>query len=238
MREKQQSLHSVLQILGCCHWILNNTIELFKKINKIGWKFDPLRFSMAFHFLIFFLKLNLLIQVVNKLFSTPSSTLGKLHVFGCACLKHKCTVIPTFWESPYLFNLKDCTFQTLDTSLKGLRLFSSVEQVEVIVSNLMFGPWLCCLSTLHHILGQWMFEGIYWFECGRFPKSTVFASVLFKAIVSNLKFGPCLCYWSKMHHILAQYRFEGIFWFVWGRFSKKYWKVFLVLYIGISSTKL
>ena len=142
MREKQQSLHSVLQILGCCHWILNNTIELFKKINKIGWKFDPLRFSMAFHFLIFFLKLNLLIQVVNKLFSTPSSTLGKLHVFGCACLKHKYTVIPTFWESPYLFNLKDCTFQTLDTSLKGLILFSSVEQVEVIVSNLMFGPAL------------------------------------------------------------------------------------------------
>ena len=30
--------------------------------------------------------------------SNMSSTLGEWHIFGCACLKHKCAGIPTFWH--------------------------------------------------------------------------------------------------------------------------------------------
>ena len=42
---------------------------------------------------------------------------------------------------------------------------------KVIVSNLIFGPWLCFWSKLQYILEQCMFKGIFWFVGSRFPKN-------------------------------------------------------------------
>ena len=110
---------------------------------------------------------------------------------------------------PNSYGLWEMVFEDIFINME--LLFSSVKQVEVMVSNLMCRPRLCYWSKLHYNLAQRMFEGIFWFLCSRFPKNTVFCLSTFQAIVLNLKFGLCHCYWGKMPHILAQYRFESKF---------------------------
>ena len=52
---------------------------------------------------------------------------------------------------------------------KGKLLFSSVEQVEVIVQNFKFRSRLFYWSNMHHILETKRFEGLFLFVYSKFP---------------------------------------------------------------------
>ena len=56
------------------------------------------------------------VQEVKYLFSTPSSTLGERHIFGCACLKHKRACVTGLGELPYITK-HPVTEETWDSSI-------------------------------------------------------------------------------------------------------------------------
>ena len=62
---------------------------------------------------------------------------------------------------------------------KGELLFSSVEQVEVLVSNLKFGPSFVMGVHCIIFLPQLRFEGIFGFACVTFPKKYCFVPIYF-----------------------------------------------------------
>ena len=71
------------------------------------------------------------------------------YVVQCVyCRNFQCAPTSPVWTMHFVVHSLNCEVCVYRVSLKGKLLFSSVEQVEVIVLNLNYRPWLCSWSFI------------------------------------------------------------------------------------------